>query len=527
MLKSINPANGETVSEYEEDSDASIEQAIAGAFACYRTWSRTDYAKRTQLLAKIGDLFEAKAEEGGRIISEEMGKTYYSATGEVKKCASAFRYYADKGPELLKAMNFPLGSGGTATAEWHPLGVVLAVMPWNFPMWQAVRALAPAIMAGNAMLLKHASNVQGSAKWMEKIVAEAGAPKGLFTNLTIGSKKVEQVLSDDRVAAATLTGSEGAGSAVAATAGKHLKKVVLELGGSDPFIVMPSADLDEAAKVAATARTQNSGQSCICAKRMIVHSDVYDSFTAKFTAAMADVTVGDPFDDATDIGPLSSFEQRDTVLEQIAEAKKQGAELLFGGEQPGGDLSNGAYLTPGIIAGLDPDCDAAKDEIFGPIALLFKANDIDDAIAIANATRFGLGGAVFTKDGEEEARFTAEVETGMIAGAVASLPDKELWQKALADEDSLAAAAFDRFCLSLGSVAGDYALAHGAKAVVIAGGLGYRIRKQLQGAGGFDSRFVAKGRFQHLMETIPVKLITHEQPGLYGAAAAFAQEYQQ
>ena len=416
MLKSINPANGELLAEYEEDSDDAIEQSMARAAACQRQWSHVSYDTRTALLAKIGDLFEQRAEDGGRIIAQEMGKTFASATGEVKKCASAFRYSAENGPDLLKAIEFPLPDGKTATSEWQPLGVILAVMPWNFPMWQAVRALAPAIMAGNTMLLKHASNVQGSAKWMEQIVVDAGAPEGLFTNLTIGSGKVEQVLADDRVAAATLTGSEGAGSAVAATAGKYLKKVVLELGGSDPFIVMPSADLDEAAQVAAKARTQNSGQSCICAKRMIVHADIYDVFVEKFSDAMKAVNVGDPFDDDSDIGPLSSFEQRDTVVEQVKAARAQGGELLFGGDVPkGAPFDDGAYLTPGVIAELDPDCDAAKDEIFGPVALLFKAQDAADAIRIANATPFGLGGAVFTSDKEEEARFTREVETGMLA----------------------------------------------------------------------------------------------------------------
>lgn len=416
MLKSINPANGETVAEYEEDGKDAIETKIAGAHACFTSWSRSSYDERTRLLSKIGDLFEERAGQGGRIISEEMGKTFASASAEVEKCASAFRYYAENGPDLLKPMDFPLPGGGKATSEWHPLGVILAVMPWNFPMWQAVRALAPAIMAGNAMLLKHASNVQGSAKWMESIVIEAGAPEGLFTNLVIGSGKVESILADPRIAAATLTGSEGAGSAVAATAGKYLKKVVLELGGSDPFIVMPSADLDEAAKTAAKARTQNAGQSCICAKRMIVHGDIYDAFVQKFSDAMKDVKVGDPFDKYSDIGPLSSFDQRDTVVEQVKKARHAGGELLFGAEEAKGDpFDKGAYLTPGIIAGLDPDSDVAKEEIFGPVALLFRAKDTDDAIRIANATPFGLGGAVFTNDKDEEARFAAEVETGMLA----------------------------------------------------------------------------------------------------------------
>jgi succinate-semialdehyde dehydrogenase/glutarate-semialdehyde dehydrogenase len=295
--------------------------------------------------------------------------------------------------------------------HWQPLGPVLAVMPWNFPYWQVVRFLAPTILAGNVGLLKHASHDQGVAGLMEEMVTAAGAPDGLFQNLAIKSGAVAGVIADDRIAAVTLTGSEGAGRAVAEEAGRALKKVVLELGGSDPFIVMPSADMEATVKAAVKARIQNTGQSCICAKRMIIHADIHDEFERRFTEAMLAVKAGDPADEASDMGPLSSAEQRDTVLKQMAEAKAAGAKLA-GGEAIDGA---GAYMTAGVLTGVPVDSHVAREEVFGPVAMLFRAADVDEAIRIANATPFGLGASIWTADEGEQQRLVAGIEAGMVA----------------------------------------------------------------------------------------------------------------
>ncbi|HVI99144.1 MAG TPA: NAD-dependent succinate-semialdehyde dehydrogenase [Sphingomonas sp.] len=411
MLTSINPATGETIATHDELTDDGIEERIARAHAAFAEWRVTDYATRTDLLARIADAFEADKQRLGEIATREMGKTLKSAIAEVGKCATAFRHYAENGPAMLADRTFAVVSG-TATARWLPMGPVLAVMPWNFPYWQVVRFLAPTIMAGNVGLLKHASNVQGVAAAMEETVRGAGAPAGLFQNLAIPSGKVAGVIADDRVVAVTLTGSEGAGMAVAAEAGKALKKVVLELGGSDPFIVMPSADLDKAAATAVTARIQNTGQSCICAKRMIVHADVYDAFMERFTAGMKAVKAGDPMDEGTDMGPLSSEEQRRTVAGQLEELTKAGARLLFGGEVLPG---KGAYMSAGVLVDVPLDDRVAHEELFGPVAMVFKVADIDAAIALANDVPFGLGSSVWTNDDAEKQRFVRDVAAGMTA----------------------------------------------------------------------------------------------------------------
>ncbi len=301
------------------------------------------------------------------------------------------------------------------------MGPVLAVMPWNFPYWQVVRFLAPTIMAGNVGLLKHASNVQGVAGLMVEMMAAAGAPHGLFQNLAIKSKDVGAVIADPRIVAVTLTGSEGAGIAVAEAAGHDLKKVVLELGGSDPFIVMPSADLDAAVKAAVTGRIQNTGQSCICAKRMIVHAGIYDAFVERFTAAMAAVTTGDPFDPATAMGPLSSVEARDGVMAQVAAAQAQGATLTGGAVVPG----PGAFMTAGVLTGIPAGSPILHEELFGPVAMVLRAADIDAAIALANDIPFGLGSSVWTDDAAEQARFVRDIAAGMTAinQILASVPD--------------------------------------------------------------------------------------------------------
>jgi succinate-semialdehyde dehydrogenase/glutarate-semialdehyde dehydrogenase len=340
----------------------------------------------------------------------------------VEKCIAGFRYYAAHGPAFLKPEVSRLSNGGTAEVHWLAQGAVLAVMPWNFPYWQAVRFLAPAIMAGNVGLLKHASLVQGCAGLMEEMVLAAGGAVGLFQNLAIKSAMVADIIADKRVVAVTLTGSEGAGMAVAEQAGKYLKKVVLELGGSDPFIVMPTADLAKAVPAAVKARVQNTGQSCICGKRMIVHADIYDAFMEKFSAAMRAVKTGDPMEKGMDMGPLSSVEQRDTVLGQLEEAKRQGAKLLFGGEALPGP---GAFMSAGILTDVGLDSPFMQEEVFGPIAMVFRAADIDEAIRIANDIPFGLGSSVWTNDEAEVQRFVRDIEAGMTAvnEVLASTPE--------------------------------------------------------------------------------------------------------
>lgn len=412
MFKSVNPATGEVLKERPELGDDALEAKIAKAHETYRSWRETSYDTRTRLLSAIADRYEAETDRLAETITREMGKTLASAKGEVAKCAAAFRYYARHGPAMLEPRRIELGNGGTAETRYLPQGAVLAVMPWNFPHWQAVRFLAPTIMAGNVGLLKHASICQGVAEEMDEIVRDAGAPEGLFQNLAIKSDKVNRVIDDPRVVAATLTGSEGAGRAVAERAGANLKKVVLELGGSDPFVVMPSADLDAAVSNAVTGRVQNAGQSCICAKRLIVHEDIHDAFLSRFEAAMKDVRVGDPMKDDTDIGPLSSFEQRDTVVDQIARATKGGARLAFGGEAMEGA---GAYMTPGMLTDVPRDSDLRHEELFGPVMMAFKVGGIDEAIALANDIPYGLGSSVWTADRDEQERFVRDIEAGMTA----------------------------------------------------------------------------------------------------------------
>lgn len=410
MFTSINPATGEEGAKFEELDDADIEAALARAEAAFRSWRVSEIAQRTALLSAIADQFEANKQHLAETATREMGKTLASAVAEVEKCIAGFRYYAARGPAHLEPVETRTASG-RAVAHWLPLGPVLAVMPWNFPYWQAVRWLAPTILAGNVGLLKHASLTQGCAALIQQMVSAAGAPDGVFQNLAIKSDKVSRIIADPRVAAVTLTGSEGAGAKVAEAAGKALKKVVLELGGSDPFVVMPSADLDLAVKTAVRARVQNAGQSCICAKRMIVHADIYDAFLDKFTAAMLAVKIGDPMADGIEMGPLSSVEQRDTVLEQLARATADGAKLAGGEKIERG----GAWMSAGVLTGVDPEADFAQEEIFGPVAMVFRAGDIDAAIALANDVPFGLGSSVWTQEQAEIDRFVRDIEAGMTA----------------------------------------------------------------------------------------------------------------
>ncbi len=411
MFTSTNPATGAVIATYPELTAVEVETRLAAAAAEFNHWRATPLAERTALLEAIASQYEANRDRLATMVTQEMGKTLASAQAEVDKCVAGFRHYARNGPGMLEPRNVPMAMGH-AEVRWLPLGVILAVMPWNFPLWQAVRFLAPTILAGNVGLLKHASIVQGTAGLMEEMVVAAGGPAGLFQNLAVKSSGVARIIADPRIAAVTLTGSEGAGAAVAEQAGRELKKVVLELGGSDPFIVMPSADLDKAVAAAVKARIQNTGQSCICAKRMIIHADIYDAFLAKFSDAMRAVRAGDPMADTTDMGPLSSFEQRDTVIGQIADARAAGAKLLFGGEPLDGP---GAFLTAGILTDVPHDSALRHEEIFGPIAMVFRAEDIDAAVAIANDVPFGLGSSVWSNDASEIERFVTDIAAGMTA----------------------------------------------------------------------------------------------------------------
>ncbi|MBB5709728.1 NAD-dependent succinate-semialdehyde dehydrogenase [Sphingomonas xinjiangensis] len=421
MFTSINPATGATGDSFQELAPEEIELALQRAQDAYRSWRTTPLQKRTQLLWAIADKWEADKPHLAQVAVREMGKTLKSAVAEVEKCIAGFRHYAEHGPRYLEPVDVETAAGHAA-ARWLPMGPVLAIMPWNFPYWQAVRFIAPTIMAGNVALLKHASSVQGCGQLMQQLVSAAGAPDGLFQNLPIKSDMVSDLIADQRVVAVTLTGSEGAGAKVAQAAGRALKKVVLELGGSDPLIVMPSADLEKAAKTAVTARVQNAGQSCICAKRMIVHQDVYDAFLERFAAGMQAVRVGDPMEDGVEMGPLSSIEQRDTVLEQVERARAAGATLLVGAEKIERD---GAWMTPGVLVDIDPESNVAKEEIFGPVAAVYKARDIDHAIELANDVPYGLGSAVWTKDDAEIERFARDIEAGMTAvnSLLASTPE--------------------------------------------------------------------------------------------------------
>lgn len=412
MITTTNPANGETLQSYEELSDDAIEDRLAKAANTYSEWRSSALEDRVALLNSLADTYDANRERLAKQATLEMGKTFESAKAEVEKCAALFRHMAKAGPGMLEPLKFDLGDDGSAEGCWLAQGIVLAVMPWNYPYWQVARFLAPAIMAGNVGVLKHASSVQGCAVLLEEMMDEAGAPEGLFQNLAVKSDAIADIIADDRIVAATLTGSEGAGAAVAEQAGKNIKKVVLELGGSDPFIVMPSATLDDAVDQAVQARIQNTGQSCICGKRMIVHADIYDGFAERFFEGMREVRAGDPFDDRTDMGPLSSREQLETVLDQIETAKSEGAVLEFGGEA----LSDkGAYMSAGVLTGVPLGSETADAEIFGPIAQLYRADDIDDAIRIANSIPYGLGSSVWTQDPDEEERFIRDIEAGMTA----------------------------------------------------------------------------------------------------------------
>ncbi|WIX75778.1 NADP-dependent succinic semialdehyde dehydrogenase [Amycolatopsis carbonis] len=424
-IATINPATGETVKTFTELTEAEVRDRIGIAHDRWQTYRRTTFAERAALLHATADLLEKEADDVARMMTTEMGKTLASARAEALKSAKGMRYYADHAEEFLADEPLPDPSvvgASRALGRYQPLGVVLAVMPWNFPLWQVMRFAAPALMAGNVGLLKHASNVPQCALYLEDVFRRGGFEEGCFQTLLVSSRQVEPILRDARVAAATLTGSEPAGRSVAAICGDEVKHTVLELGGSDPFVVMPSADLDRAAETAVTARTQNNGQSCIAAKRFIVHTDVYDEFARKFVERMRALTVGDPFDDNTKVGPLATEQGRADVEELVDEAVSAGATVLCGGQRPDG---RGWFYPPTVITDITREMRIFTEEVFGPVASLYRVTDLDEALEIANATSFGLGSNAWTEDAEEIERFIDDLDAGQvfINGMTVSYPE--------------------------------------------------------------------------------------------------------
>lgn len=419
-IASINPATGETLRTFTPHDVAAVEAKLAAAAERFRTWRHVPFAERRALMLCAADLLEAEAPALGRLATLEMGKPIRSAREEVLKSARGCRYYAEHAERFME--DEPIASGAAHSyVKYQPIGVVLAVMPWNFPYWQVFRFAGPALMAGNTGVLKHASNVPQCALAIEDVLRRAGFPDGCFQTLLIESKAVEAVVADKRIAAVTLTGSTGAGQAVASTAGRHVKKAVLELGGSDPFVVMPTADLDAAVTTAVAARCVNNGQSCIAAKRFIVHQQIAADFERRFVAGMQAVRMGDPLDDATELGPLSSPAIRQELHEQVLASVKAGARLLIGGTIPDG---KGCFYPPTVLAGVGPGSPAYDDELFGPVASLLTVRDVDDAIRLANDTPFGLGSSVWTTDAREQEQLVAGIDAGMVFvnGMVSSDP---------------------------------------------------------------------------------------------------------
>ena len=423
-IATVNPTTGVTERSFEPLTPEELETRLVRASTGWTKLRDTSLEDRTVLLDRLADILDDEVDRMAAVMTTEMGKTLASAKAEVRKCALGCRYYAKNAAAMLAAEPADATAVGAARAEvrYQPLGVVLAVMPWNFPAWQAIRFIAPALAAGNAVLLKHASNVPQSALLIEELVSRAGFPEGAMQTLLITSDQVASVLRDDRVAAATLTGSENAGRAVASVAGEQLKKMVLELGGSDPFIVLPSADVERAAEVAVTARTQNNGQSCIAAKRFIVHQDVYEAFADAFVSRMAALRVGDPTDPETEVGPLASRSGVAEMTELVEDAKSKGARVLCGGAALEGD---GWFYPPTVVADISTDMRLFHEEAFGPLASLYRVASLDEAIDLANATRFGLGSSVWTDDDDEVAHCVESIESGavFVNGMTASFPE--------------------------------------------------------------------------------------------------------
>jgi succinate-semialdehyde dehydrogenase/glutarate-semialdehyde dehydrogenase len=409
-IATVNPATGQLIKSFEPLSDSQIELKLQRAADTFSEYRKVPFAERARMMLKASAILESEKENYARIMTTEMGKTFRSAVDEAAKCAWVCRYYAENAERFL-ADEVVETSASRSYIRYQPLGVVLAVMPWNFPFWQVLRFAAPALMAGNVGLLKHASIVPQSALLIEEVFRKAGFPEGAFQTLLIGSQKVERILDDPRVAAATLTGSEGAGVQVGMAAAKRIKKVVLELGGSDPFIVMPSANLEAAVTNAVKARIFNNGQSCIAAKRFIVAEKIADEFEGKFASKMEALKVGDPFDEKTELGPLATADGVTDLDRDVQKTIKAGARVLTGGkplDRPGN------YYAPTVLTNIPKESPAYQEELFGPVASVFRARDLDHAIQIANDSRFGLGASAWTNDNTERERFINDLESGMV-----------------------------------------------------------------------------------------------------------------
>ena len=409
-IATVNPATGETLKTFQPLTPAEIEEKIQLAVKTFHAEKKTPFAERSKRMNKAAEILERDKEKFAKLMTLEMGKPYKAALAEAEKCASGCRFYAENAERFLADEIIESGAK-KSFIRYRPLGPILAVMPWNFPFWQVFRFAAPALMAGNVGLLKHASNVPQCALAIEDIFLEAGFPKGAFQTLLIGAKQVDAILNDPRIVAATLTGSEQAGIEVGVSAAKRIKKVVLELGGSDPFIVMPSADLDAAVQTAVQARVQNNGQSCIAAKRFIVAEPIAAEFEKKFVECMKNLRIGDPFDEKTELGPLANPEAVKSLDEDVQKTIKAGAKLLTGGHPL---ERTGNYYAPTVLTNIPKDSPAYNEEFFGPVASLFRVKDVDEAIRLANDSRFGLGASAWTKDDRERERFINELESGMV-----------------------------------------------------------------------------------------------------------------
>jgi succinate-semialdehyde dehydrogenase / glutarate-semialdehyde dehydrogenase len=409
-IASTNPATGELLQSFETLSDQQLENKLQLAFAAFQTHRRTSFSWRAERMLRAAEILEGEKDRFGRLMTFEMGKTLQSAIEEAAKCALACRYYAENA-ELFLADEPVATSARRSFVRYQPLGPVLAIMPWNYPFWQVVRFVAPALMAGNVGLLKHASNVPQCALAVEEVFLRAGFPEGVFQTLLVEASRVDAILGDPRVVAATLTGSEGAGVQVGLSAAKRIKKVVLELGGSDPFIVMPSANLSQAVATAVKARVVNNGQSCIAAKRFLVEESIADRFETEFVRRMEALKIGDPFDGSTEVGPLASAQAVTDLQREVDKSVAAGARLLTGGKPL---KRAGNFYPPTVLADVPKDSPAYSEEFFGPVASIFRVKDASEAIHIANDTRFGLGASVWTQDLEEQERFATELESGMI-----------------------------------------------------------------------------------------------------------------
>jgi len=423
-IQTVSPLTGEVLENFDELTPEQLEDKLARAAIAAESYRLTTIEQRVGWLRQAADHLEKQADSVSALITTEMGKTYRAAQQEVAKSVHGLRFYATHGPAYLT--DLPADAAGVGAKKsfvtYQPIGPVLAVMPWNLPLWQAMRFAAPALTAGNVGLLKHASNVPQTALYMEQLFREAGFPEDVFQTLLISSGRVEQVLRDDRVKAATLTGSEPAGVSVGTIAGSEIKKVVLELGGSDPFIVMPSTNLDRATDVAVKARTLNNGQSCINGKRFFVHADVYDAFLELVVAKMGALVVGDPMDPKTDIGPLATKSGRDDVAAYVDDALAKGAKALVGGKAPDGP---GWFYPPTVLTDITSDMNMYHEEVFGPVAQVFSVGSIEEALEIANGHPYGLGSNLWSEDEEERQLFIRDVQSGMafINGNTTSYPE--------------------------------------------------------------------------------------------------------